>query len=200
MANDDRAQQQAEIREQFSGPVPASTRQINADTHLGSALQRPYATAEDQLVALRGGGFGSFEELKAALAGRKGTGNDIEQGPDGLWFRLVPVVEERELDDRGRTVAVMMRDAKRYVALSRADAKRMTETGLEADAFEAGTWWRRGQKPERDFAVSNDQDGRTALRRVELDERGQPKDDGARRRVAVAPEPSRPAGDKKGDG
>lgn len=113
----------------------------------------------------------SFEALAASLPG--GPGYEIEQDRAGNWVRYVPRTVDIETARDGQRTA-LIEDVPRLVALSRQEAKARTAQGVEADYWDGSTWWRRGQKPERDVFVAEQQATRRNLRRVPLDDQGAP--------------------------
>lgn len=171
--NDPTQRLAAEIQDELSvAPVRAARRNINTDVHEGYAAQRPFAAVEDRMAGADRT-WRSFDELEAALgeyrrANPEATGYEIEAGDDGLWVRWVPRVAETISDDRGVPVEQLVEDTPRFVALTRADARQMTQHGREADFFDGATWWRRGSKPERDLFVAEQQQQRRELRRVPI--------------------------------
>lgn len=190
MPKDEMARLAEQIDREMELPPQNPVRNINLDVHMGHAAQRPYAALEDRMGVLHGDKWASWEDLKAALAGVEGEGNDIEQDESGDWVRYVPRTVE-VITGRDGTREALIEDQARYVALSRADARARSAGGTETDYFDGFTWWRRGQKPERDLFVAQQQQARRNLRRVRLD--GDVPLEEARDRRAAA----RPAAEKK---
>lgn len=150
------AEQEALMRalSDTQAPPPPHVRNINLDTHVGHAPNRPYALIEDQL-ARTGNGWRSYDELKAALKGAGDKpGNTLQVDEFGDHYRMVPdgnaEPERRMVNGRlelGRPLA------RRYVALTQQQAQAASQSGRETDFWNGGTWMRRGIKPELDVAV-----------------------------------------------
>jgi hypothetical protein len=143
------ADAQAQIEEELELPPPAHVRNINYDTHVGYAPQRPYARLEDRMGVAQQ--YPSFEALAAALPG--GPGNEIEQDETGMWVRYVPEHRETGKDESGDVVNVI-EDVPRFVALTQEAARAASASGQETDSWSGFTWLRRGYKPEKDLATS----------------------------------------------
>ena len=190
MARDERARLNDEFQEALSRPPEVgAARNINTDVHIGHATQRPYARMEDRMAGAMQTGWRSYEELQAALAGAEGEGNTIEQDPTGDWVRYVPRTVE-VVERRDGTREAWVEDVARYVALTKQDARARSANGVETDFFDGFTWWRRGQKPERDLFVAAQQQARRNLRRVPLDPVPAPAV--APREVSPEPSPASP--------
>lgn len=134
------------------------------------APPRPYATPDHPSERA----WPSFEDLAEALPG--GSGCVIEPDGSGNWVRFVPRTMDIETAPNGQRTA-LIEDVPRYVALSRGEAKARSAQGVETDYWDGFTWWRRGQKPERDLFVAQQQAVRRNVRRVPLNELGAPIDD-----------------------
>lgn len=121
-------------------PQAAPTRNINPDVHAGPAAQRPYAALEDNL-AFRGG-YGSFEEMRAA-------GADIERdGRTGDWYRTkAKPTGNTALASDGKTLMIEHIEERRPVALTMEQAK-----AAGADFWDGFTWVLRGMKREKEYA------------------------------------------------
>lgn len=151
-----------EVQERLDGPPPLHTRNINLDTHIGAAPQRPYALLEDHLASVTGG-FRSVDDLKAALASApapeglpKGAPNPNEVTTDryGDLVRYVVATDgpDRYVNERGQ-IMDRVRFVPRYVALSQEQARAADTPDRPTDSWNGFTWLRGGYKPERDFPV-----------------------------------------------
>lgn len=108
---------------------------------------------EAQMAMVTGGGWRSWEALQNALLSLDPPQELIEE--DGAYYREVPVhigPDGTYMQD-GRLVHER-HWKRRPVALSRAAALESLQSGVEADFFDGYTWWRRGQKPERDIHLA----------------------------------------------
>lgn len=136
-------------------PAPARPN-INVYTHVGEAIQKPYASVE-HLLARKVSGWKSFEELQAAVKRAYpdgGLSSEIEQDENGGIFRWIqentgapPVA--------GKNGQLMMpiRRVRRAVAMLQADARIASANGSPTDYFNGFTWVRNGVKQERDGAT-----------------------------------------------
>jgi hypothetical protein len=154
-----------DVQERLEGPPPVHVRNINIDTHIGDAPQRPYAILEDHLASVADG-YRDFAALSAALKGAPEPAglppgapnpNEIVERPDG-WVRYVVSGEPRDryVNDRGQ-VMERVRFTPRYVALSISGARAADSPDRPTDFWNGFTWLRGGYKPERDFAVMTQQ-------------------------------------------
>ncbi len=147
------------LEEALDGPPPTHVRNINLDTHLGAAPQRPYALLEDHLYAPEG--YRTLEDLQGALAGQdapsglpKGAPSPYEvKDEGGDLVRYVVSAEPQETVIIDGAVKNRIRFAKRYVSLTKAGARAADEAGRPTDFWNGFTWLRGGVKPEKDFAV-----------------------------------------------
>lgn len=90
----------------------------------------------------------SFERLRDELP----EGETIRQRADGAWERPV-VVSTGESVIQDGVLQVVKRRVWRRVALSLKEARTLSGSVEEADFWAGWCWIRRGQKPERDWAV-----------------------------------------------
>ena len=93
-------------------------------------------------------GARSFEQLNEWMGGA------LIQDERGDWFRKVPyhIGPDGVYFKDGRLVQEV-HWALRAVALTKEAARESTMGGTEADWYDGWTWWRRGQKPEKDIHV-----------------------------------------------
>lgn len=135
-------------------------------------------TEEEQLAFANSPGWRSFDQLEAALAELDPPEELIER--DGLFFREVPyhIGEDGTYELNGELVQEVYWSERR-VALSRREClDAMTEIPpREVDFFDGVTWWRRGQKPEKNIGLAAiqgpRQTDRKTLRPVRAHDRAQ---------------------------
>jgi hypothetical protein len=146
--------------EMEAGPPAAHVRNINLDTHVGNAPQRPYALLEDQMAQITSG-YRDLGALQAALAGAPEPGGLPEGAPNpndvvedgGDLVRYVPSQDTREHFIVNGEVRERIRFEKRYVSLTMQGARAADSPDRPTDYWNGFTWLRGGFKPERDFAV-----------------------------------------------
>jgi hypothetical protein len=148
------------IQARLDGPPTSQVRNINIDTHIGQAPQRPYALLEDAMASVVGG-WASLEALQASLKSApepqglpKGAPdpNAVEGGEGGM-FRYVVSQDTRDrvvVDDQ---IHETLRFERRGVSLTQQGARAASENGTPTDYWNGYTWLREGYKPERDFPV-----------------------------------------------
>lgn len=90
----------------------------------------------------------SYERLQDQLP----EGEEIRQRADGAWERPIVIHTGESTVDAG-VLKHFRRRVWRRVALSLAEARLLSGKGEETDFWNGWTWIRRGQKPERDWAV-----------------------------------------------
>jgi hypothetical protein len=137
-----------DVQERLEGPPPVHVRNINIDTHIGDAPQRPYAILEDHLASVADG-YRDFAALSAALKGAP------EPDPNEIYV-VSGEPRDRYVNDRG-LVMERVRFTPRYVALSISGARAADSPDRPTDFWNGFTWLRGGYKPERDFAVMTQQ-------------------------------------------
>jgi hypothetical protein len=149
-----------DIQRRIDGPPTAQVRNINVDTHIGQAPQRPYALLEDAMATVTLG-WPNAAAMRASLRGAPeasslpdGAPNpNAVEGEDGGLFRYVisqdvrtPLVVNNEIHET-------LRFEKRNVSLSQQGARTASENGSPTDYWNGFTWLREGYKAERDFPV-----------------------------------------------
>lgn len=136
------------------GLPPSPTREINIDTHVGAAVQKPYAQIE-HLLARKRPGFHSFEELKEAVDAAYPEGSQARkiEEDDGGIYRWVKGNTGRTVADANGVLQVEVYEERVPVALSQAGARAATQAGVRTDFFNGWTWVRGGEKLERDGNV-----------------------------------------------
>ncbi len=147
-----------DIQERFELPPPVHTRNINVDTHLGQAPQRPYALLEDHMASVTSG-YRTVDALKAALKAAPTPDGLPDGAPDpndvvevnGELVRYVVSQDTKEHFVRDGQVMERVRFTPRYVSLSMEGARVASQEGRETDYWNGFTWLRNGFKPERDF-------------------------------------------------
>lgn len=148
-----------QLQAALDGPPPAHVRNINVDTHVGQAPNRPYALLEDYMKV--NDGYRDLDALNAALANEpapdslpKGAPNPNEVVDEGgSLVRYVPSNEARESFVRDGVVRERVRFTRRGVALSMDAARVASQHGTPTDYWNGFTWLRDGFKPEKDFPV-----------------------------------------------
>jgi hypothetical protein len=150
----------ADAQARIDLPPPPHVRNINLDTHVGDAPQRPYALLEDQMAQITSG-YRDLGALRAALAGAPEPSglpdgapnpNDVEEDGGDL-VRYVPSQDTRDHFIVNGEIRQRIRFEKRYVALTMAGARAADSPARPTDYWNGFTWLRGGYKPERDFAV-----------------------------------------------
>lgn len=148
------------IRQAIDGPPPTHTRNINIDTHLGHAPQRPYAVLEDMMATITSG-YRDVAQLRAALEGQPEAvgapdgapnANDVQE-ENGALFRYVPDGNSRDISVVEGVISETIRYVRRAVSLSQEGARIGAENGVGTDYFNGFTWLRDGFKAEKDFPV-----------------------------------------------
>lgn len=148
-----------DIQERIDGGFSGGphVRNINIDTHIGAAPQRPFAMLEDQM-AMVSGGHASLKDLQASLKGVEvvglppGTPNPNEIKEDGAgYYRVVASQEPHEFVTVNGVLKERVRYEKRRVAATMAGARAASEAGTKTDFWNGFTWLREGYKPEQDF-------------------------------------------------
>ena len=146
----------------LEGPPPAHVRNINVDTHIGQAPQRPYALLEDHLAAVRPAGYRTVEDLKAALATMPAPSglpegapnpNDVVEDRNGDLVRYVVSGDTQDQFIRDGEIRQRIRFVPRYVSLTLEGARAADSPERPTDYFNGFTWLRGGFKPERDFTT-----------------------------------------------
>lgn len=142
----------------IDGPPTVHRRNINIDTHVGQAPNRPYALLEDHMASVTNG-YRTVQDLKRALRGQpKPDGlpagapdpNDVVE-KDGALVRYVVSSEPRERVVVAGVIKERLRFMKRNVALTMEGARAASQEGVPTDYWNGFTWLRDGFKPERDF-------------------------------------------------
>lgn len=149
-----------DIQAAIDAPPPSHVRNINVDTHVGQAPQRPYALLEDQMARVVGG-YRTVADLQKALAGQERAPGLPDGAPDpnevidegGAAYRYVVSQEPRTFAVRDGQLMEDIVFEKRAVALSMEAARTASEHGTPTDYWNGFTWLRDGWKPERDFQV-----------------------------------------------
>lgn len=150
-----------DIQERIDGGFTTTHhRNINIDTHIGAAPQRPFALLEDQMASVSGG-HASLEDLQASLKNAPrpeglpdGAPNPNEIQKDGAgYYRVVVSQEPREYVTVDGALKERMRFTKRRVAPTMAGARAASDSGTPTDFWNGFTWLRDGYKPERDFQM-----------------------------------------------
>lgn len=147
-----------ELEARLQMPPPANIRNINIDTHIGQAPQRPYALLEDHMASIVNG-YRTVDDLKQALAGDKADVPDgwpdpnaiIDEG--GMLFREVPSQDPHTFVVRDGEIQEDVIFERRAVSLSMQGARIGSENGTPTDYYNGFTWLRDGYKPEKDFPV-----------------------------------------------
>lgn len=147
-----------DIQAAIDGPPTSHVRNINIDTHVGQAPQRPYALLEDQMARVVGG-YRTVDDLRAALEGQPeppglpdGAPNPneiIDEG--GSLSRYVISQDARDFSVRDGQLMENITFERRAVALSMEGARTASQHGTPTDYWNGFTWLRDGWKPERDF-------------------------------------------------
>lgn len=147
-----------DMADAIDGPPTSHRRNINIDTHVGQAPNRPYALLEDQMASVVGG-YRTMADLRRALRGQPKLGflpdgapnpNDVVE-KDGALVRYVISSEPRERVLVDGVVKERLRFQKRNVALSMEAARTASQEGVPTDYWNGFTWLREGFKPELDF-------------------------------------------------
>jgi hypothetical protein len=137
---------------------PVNVRNINYDTHIGHAPQRPYALLEDHMAAVTTG-HADIKALQASLASAPkpeglpdGAPNPNEvKDEGGVLVRYVVSQQPREVfATDGGQLRERVRFERRAVAPSQQMARAASENGTPTDFWNGFTWLRDGYKPERD--------------------------------------------------
>jgi hypothetical protein len=199
-----------DIQAAIDEPPPAHVRNINVDTHIGQAPQRPYALLEDQMARVAVG-YRTMEDLQTAMAAAPEpqglpagapNPNEVVQDRNGEYVRYVPSQDAIEQFERDGQVMQRVRFTPRYVALTMEGARAATQEGRETDYWNGFTWLRGGYKPERDFPVMAQQAAGANQEPMVFEQVASPSDVAVLRHavrqadLARAPlpvEPSRPA-------
>lgn len=172
-----------QLQDEIAGPPPAHVRNINVDTHIGQAPQRPYALLEDRMAQVTLG-HRDLASLKAALAGVPRPESLPDGAPDpnevveedGRLVRYVVSQAARDAFVRDGTVYERVQFEPRGVALSQEAARVASQEGAPTDYFNGFTWLRDGYKPEADFAVMAQQANAGAKRDLVFDVEAAPTD------------------------
>jgi hypothetical protein len=148
------------LQDRLDGPPTTHARNINIDTHIGQAPQRPYALLEDHMAAIVDG-YRDLGALERALAGQDRPDslpdgaphpNEVkEEGGDLVRYVVGPGFRDQLVRD-GRVVERVTFE-KRYVSLTMAGARAADSPERPTDYWNGFTWLRGGFKPERDFPV-----------------------------------------------
>jgi hypothetical protein len=151
-----------DIQERIDGGFATShVRNINVDTHIGQAPQRPFALLEDQMASVSGG----YADLTALMASLKNAPrpqglpdgapnpNEIKEDGSGGYYRVVVSQEPREYVTVDGALKERIRFTKRRVASTMVGARGASEAGTPTDFWNGFTWLRDGYKPERDFQM-----------------------------------------------
>lgn len=149
-----------DIQAAIDGPPPTHVRNINVDTHIGQAPQRPYALLEDQMARVVGG-YRTVADLQQALAGQERAPGLPDGAPDpnevvdegGSLYRYVVSQEPRAFVVRDGALMEDIVFERRAVSLSMEGARTASQNGTPTDYWNGFTWLRDGWKPERDFQV-----------------------------------------------
>lgn len=140
------------------GAPPVHVRNINVDTHIGNAVQRPYALLEDHMARVTLGHH-DVKALNASLASApKPEGlpdgapnpNEVKE-VNGELVRYVVSQAPREAVMKDGVPHERITFEMRRVAASQQAARAASENGTPTDFWNGFTWLRDGFKPERDF-------------------------------------------------
>lgn len=148
------------LLDRLDGPPTTHARNINIDTHIGQAPQRPYALLEDHMASIVDG-YRDLGALKRALAGQDRPDSLPDGAPDpnevkdegGDLVRYVVGAGFRDQLVRDGRVVERVTFEKRYVSLTMTGARAADSPERPTDYWNGFTWLRGGYKPERDFAV-----------------------------------------------
>jgi hypothetical protein len=134
---------------------PPDRREINLDTHIGAAPQKPFARLEP-LLARKRTGWRSFEEMHAAVEAAYPEGSDgrkLEQNENGEAFRWVKGHTGERVASADGTLLLRAYEERVPVAFNQQDARAASTSGVRTDYFNGWTWMKGGIKAERDVAT-----------------------------------------------
>ena len=142
------------------GAPPVHVRNINVDTHIGQAVQRPYALLEDHMARVTLG-HTDIKALNASLKSAPEVTGLPEGAPNPNEVHEVNGALVRYVVGQGPREAVMKDGVPherisfemRHVAASQQAARAASENGTPTDFWNGFTWLRDGFKPEHDFPV-----------------------------------------------